>query len=103
MSKNGFAALEEEIAEDILEVKQVFHKGQTKIKDMLTAIMARLAAMEEKQNLVAQRMSQIQNQNFQVQPVFRPAYLSPIATQPGALTQAQWASQNQLNQSHSQY
>jgi hypothetical protein len=103
VSKNRFAALDEEIAEDSLEVKQDFHKGQTKITDTLTAIMARLAAMEEKQNLVAQRMSQIQKQNFQVHPAFRPAYLSPIVAQPGALTQAQWASQNQLNQSQSQY
>ena len=102
-SKNRFADLEAEATADTLEVKQDFHKGQTKITDTLTAIMTRLAAMEEKQNLVAQRMSQIQNQNFQVQPAFRPAYLSPIVAQPGALTQAQWASQNQLNQSQSQY
>ena len=50
MSKNRFAALEEEVEEEITEVKQVFHKGQTKITDTLATIMERLAAIEEKQD-----------------------------------------------------
>ena len=103
VSENRFAALDQGEVVDNLEAKQVFHKGQTKITDTLIAIMARLEAMEEKQSLVAHRMSQIQNQNFQAHSALRPAYLSPIVAQPGALTQAQWASQNHLNQSQSQY
>ena len=50
VSKNRFAALEEEVEEEITEVKQVFHKGQTKITDTLVIIMERLAAIEEKQD-----------------------------------------------------
>ena len=34
VSKNRFSALEEKAKEEITEVKQVFHKGQSKITDM---------------------------------------------------------------------
>ena len=42
VSKNRFEVLEEVVEDEITEVKQVFHKGQTKITDTLAAIMARL-------------------------------------------------------------
>ena len=51
MSKNRFAALEEEMEEEITVVKQVFQKGQTKITDTLEAIMKRLEAMETRNSL----------------------------------------------------
>ncbi len=101
VSKNRFSALEEEVEEEITVVKQVFQKGQTKITDTLAAIMVRLEAMEKNQEAVATKLTQsLQNH---LQPIFRPAYLSQTVSPPGALTQAQWASQNQISQSQPQY
>ena len=51
-----------EVEEEITEVKQVFQKGQVKITDTLAAIMSRLTIMEEKQDVVAQKMAQFQYQ-----------------------------------------
>ena len=105
VSKNRFEALEEEVIEEVLDSNQDFHKGQTKITDTLSAIMARLTTMEEKQDVVAQKMAQFQTQNFQfqTQPAFRPAYMSPMVAPPGIITQAQWGSQNLPTQSQSQF
>ena len=58
VSKNRFAALEEEVEEEITVAKQVFQKGQTKITDTLAAIMRRLDAMEEKQDEVSTKLTQ---------------------------------------------
>ena len=81
MSKNRFAALEEEMEEEITVVKQVFQKGQTKITDTLEAIMKRLEAMEIKQEAVASKLNQ--SILSQAQPIFRPAYQSQLVTPPG--------------------
>ena len=85
---------------EIKEVKQVLRKGQEKITDSL---LARLANMEEKQEAVALKIAQNQNMNLQIQPTFRPALQSPVVPQPGALTQGQWASLNQMTQCQSPY